>query len=764
MMRRLTGLSVALAAAGGLVLAPASPAVGVPGDLDTTFGSAGVATVFAGGQAANSEGTAVAVDRSGNVVVGGSATPLAGGTGAAPPAVTVTRLTAAGGPDPSFGTGGSVTVPLGGYPMVRAVAAQADGSVVVAADVSVTDAQGVPTDQRAYALRLTPQGALDSSFGGGGVAQLDPSGSTSVAGLALAAGGAVTVSGSAASTLGGVPTPFVERLTSYGSPDSAFARGGIVTLSGAGSAAAVTTDSAGRVVVGVVTDSWMTADPAAETLPGLVSSFTLRRLTAAGVVDTAFGQGGAAAPGLPPATTVRTLLAEPDGSTVAVGGLGGHPLVARFTAAGAPDAAFGHGGVVDVSLPGGAHTDDLGAALLADGDILVGGPGGPTGVFLVRLLPTGAPDRSFAAGGRAAPLISTTPPVITQTGPAPQADGSVDLAGRSPGVPLPDGTIDGDQLAVFRLLGGSGAVVPAPNTATRLGGPDRIGTAIAASRATFTEAGRPEKDRLGAGGVLLAGAEDFADALVAVPYAAYIHAPVLLTARGGLDPRVLAEIQRVLGDPARGTRVTIVGGPAAVGAGVEEAVRAAGYDVERIAGSDRYETAARMAEQTGAGVVLETTGLDFADAVAAGAAAAHLSGAVLLTAGRAQTGATASYLRSSGAVRYAVGGPAATADPTAIPLVGADRYATAAKLAATFFPTPAAAEVATGATFPDALSAGWRAAVVGGPVLLTGSSVLPQPTADWLQGSAGWVDAADVLGGTAAVDDTVLAAVQRAIS
>jgi putative cell wall-binding protein/uncharacterized protein YkwD len=63
-------------------------------------------------------------------------------------------------------------------------------------------------------------------------------------------------------------------------------------------------------------------------------------------------------------------------------------------------------------------------------------------------------------------------------------------------------------------------------------------------------------------------------------------------------------------------------------------------------------------------------------------------------------------------------------------VAGADRYATAANVsAANYSPGVSVAYVATGATFPDALSAGPAAAHRGGPVLLVKQNEIPAATA-----------------------------------
>ena len=96
---------------------------------------------------------------------------------------------------------------------------------------------------------------------------------------------------------------------------------------------------------------------------------------------------------------------------------------------------------------------------------------------------------------------------------------------------------------------------------------------------------------------------------------------------------------------------------------------------------------------------------------------------------------------------YAVGGPAAAADPSATPLVGADRYATAVAVAQAIFSAPVSIGVASGVTFPDALSGGAFEAHIGGPILLSGPGSLSPPTQAYLTGTT-TVSTTNVFGGT----------------
>jgi glucose/arabinose dehydrogenase/putative cell wall-binding protein len=192
----------------------------------------------------------------------------------------------------------------------------------------------------------------------------------------------------------------------------------------------------------------------------------------------------------------------------------------------------------------------------------------------------------------------------------------------------------------------------------------------------------------------------------------------------------------------------------------------------RLAGADRYGTAAAVSAASsapGVPVAFVATGADFADALAGGPAAAALGGPLLLVSPTAIPATTAAELArlkpqrivvlgGSGAVSNAV---LAALDPytagTVTRLAGVDRYATAAAVsAATFAPGVAAAFVATGTDFADALAGGPAAAHFGGPLLLTRPNALPATIASELARLK--PARIYVLGGTAAVSSAVLSA------
>ncbi|MCU1460838.1 MAG: glycoside hydrolase, family 43 [Acidimicrobiales bacterium] len=199
----------------------------------------------------------------------------------------------------------------------------------------------------------------------------------------------------------------------------------------------------------------------------------------------------------------------------------------------------------------------------------------------------------------------------------------------------------------------------------------------------------------------------------------------------------------------------------------------------RVAGADRYETAAAVSASTfssGVAVAYLATGTGFADALAAGPAAAKRGGPVLLTGPASLPPATATELaRLRPASLVVLGGPAAVsagvlgqaATAAGLPatsvhrVAGADRDATAAAVSADAFPTGApVAYLAQDRGFADALAGGPAAAHNGAPVLLTGSTSLPAATAHEL--ARLHPSTIVVLGGPAAVADSVLPGIASA--
>jgi hypothetical protein len=275
---------------------------------------------------------------------------------------------------------------------------------------------------------------------------------------------------------------------------------------------------------------------------------------------------------------------------------------------------------------------------------------------------------------------------------------------------------DAGEIAAVALDpdGGTHAVVLVPQSSTtRLAGADRTATAIVVSGTV------PRGESSTA---VVASARAPADAALAAVLAARRQAPLLLTEPAGLDERVAESIAAHVW---RGGTVAIVGGPGAVSPSIEARIAALGYSVVRFAGADRYETAVRVAEASGAPGPAVLVAGDGIDAAAAIPLAVHHGAALLYTAGGALPSATRAYLDARpGWARIGIG-RAAGVDGVTIAVAGPDRVATAVAVATRFFSSPAAAVLAPASSAIDGALAGRLAASAAAPVLLVADAGSP---------------------------------------
>jgi glucose/arabinose dehydrogenase/putative cell wall-binding protein len=182
----------------------------------------------------------------------------------------------------------------------------------------------------------------------------------------------------------------------------------------------------------------------------------------------------------------------------------------------------------------------------------------------------------------------------------------------------------------------------------RLAGADRYETASAVSRAIFA-APVPT--------AFVVTGENWPDALSAGAAAATAHSPVLLVRGTSIPPSTAAELDRL--NPGR---ILVVGSSAVVSEAV--AVQLAAYTtggVTRLAGGDRYATAAAVATQRwdGFDVAWVVSGENWPDALVAGAAAGAQHAPVLLTAANSLPTATGQSLVLGHPPRHVVVGSSA---------------------------------------------------------------------------------------------------------
>lgn len=326
---------------------------------------------------------------------------------------------------------------------------------------------------------------------------------------------------------------------------------------------------------------------------------------------------------------------------------------------------------------------------------------------------------------------------------------------------------------------------PARPVADRIGGADRIETAVRASQWSFDATGTGGRQ---AATAVITRSDTFADALAGNALAAEKDGPLFMTGTTELDSRVKDELVRIL---PHGATVYVLGGTRALSPQIDTEVAALGFRTVRVAGDgaayadDRYGTAQAIADTitgwqyvNGAKVatappnsVFVATGDNYPDALAAGAAAAADPagrGVVMLSSGTSLLPWTRDYLATLDPKKthvYTVGGQATAAIAKSFPgwkdlttpLAGADRFDTAYKVATSSVFASGVHEVgiATAGNWPDALSGGALIGLQHGPLLLSDKTGLTAQELSVLKTPG--LGGIAVFGGTSVVSDGSLA-------
>jgi putative cell wall-binding protein len=319
------------------------------------------------------------------------------------------------------------------------------------------------------------------------------------------------------------------------------------------------------------------------------------------------------------------------------------------------------------------------------------------------------------------------------------------------------------------------AVATSTVTTDRIAGSTRYDTARQIG--TFKASGSSSFAFGSASQAVLVSGDNFPDALSAAYLAGTYKSPTFLTSTNDLRAEAVQGLQD-LGIK----QVTIVGGPGAVSANQDAELQADGFTPTRIAGANRDDTAAKVAQSTGTPGTYRDRGLTallaadntdhYVDALAAGplAWAAHLP--LLLTptdglAPEAQAALTALHIQhvvilgGTAAVSAAAEGAVTGMGITTERLQGGTREQTAVAIANAehdlFGFVFKHVYLAVGNTFPDALAGGPIAGLFKWPILLTATTnSLSDDTQAFLKANDGTVAAITAFGGQNAVSDAVL--------
>ncbi len=308
--------------------------------------------------------------------------------------------------------------------------------------------------------------------------------------------------------------------------------------------------------------------------------------------------------------------------------------------------------------------------------------------------------------------------------------------------------------------------VPAPGV-TRVAGEDRYQTADAVSDLFGDDVET----------VYIASGENYPDAVTGSPAAAqgkFDTAGIMETPEGNAAPVLLSKAGKLTNATEAALtelapeNVVILGGETIIGAEVEDQL-AADYNVNRVAGADRYETAANLAamfDDTDKVYVAAGNDNAFSDALTSSALAGSEDAPVLLTKPDSVPAVTAAALEEIGASEIVVIGGTETINDEVYAelgatgrLGGANKFETAAAISAEYAADVQTVYVASANDYPDALASSSLAGSQDVPVIVVkgthdaSDDKIPAVIKDALKTLS--PENVVIVGGTEAVDNSV---------
>lgn len=321
--------------------------------------------------------------------------------------MTAVKLNSSGAPVTGFGSSGVAYLSCTSACWADSVAVQSSGRAVLGGVVAYSGNGTNNAAGSARIVRLTDAGTLDAAFGSSGEARFEvgalrdhvrevlvmPDDTILAAGLAFTAADRLDL--------------FVAKLRADGALDTSFGAGGIRTIpvnvlddqsqTSTEPGLRLTVDHAGRLLLGSDGDA------------GSGRRWTVTRLTAGGAIDTSFGTAGTATivPGSNAAATgfIGGVLAQADGSVLLAGTANDDAALVRLRADGTLDTSFGSAGVRNHSLDDGTAPGTSGLVALdqgPDGRVIAGGTAvraGTEDLLVARLEAVSVPDYDAATAG-----------------------------------------------------------------------------------------------------------------------------------------------------------------------------------------------------------------------------------------------------------------------------------------------------------------------------------------------------------------------------
>ena len=283
---------------------------------------------------------------------------------------------------------------------------------------------------------------------------------------------------------------------------------------------------------------------------------------------------------------------------------------------------------------------------------------------------------------------------------------------------------------------------------TRLAGTNRYETSLEIVKDGWTQASN----------VIIATGTNFPDALSASALSKSKNAPIILTKPKALSPEAIEELKKLDTEKAY-----LIGGTGVISTSIESQLKSLGIKITRLGGTTRYETSLKIAEQIGgSNGVTVAMGDNFPDALSIASIASSKSMPILLSKKAGLDKNMKSFIKNEKVPSsYIVGGTGvldASLDkslPNSKRLSGNTRYRTNLAINSEFqndlnFDT---VYLATGSSFPDALSGSALASMHDAPIFLTKKDEISNETLEFMKKNN--VKHVVILGGDGAVSQEV---------
>lgn len=288
----------------------------------------------------------------------------------------------------------------------------------------------------------------------------------------------------------------------------------------------------------------------------------------------------------------------------------------------------------------------------------------------------------------------------------------------------------------------------------RISGENRVQTSIEVSKKMFKE---------GTNKVVLANQDNYSDVLTAAPFAKANNASLLYISSNSISKEVMSEISRL-----KAKEITIIGGEKSVDEGLKKELEKRNFKVDRLSGSDRYKTSAKIAAKLigDKTTTLEiASGENYADALSLNNAAEKDKAPILLVRVNAIDKSVEDVIKSSKASLINIAGGEKSvsentkanikkiSNATVNRMGGADRYETSILLAK-YSGAKEVVVVTSGENFADALVAAPFSAKQNGAILLTNKEKLGQKAEQFIKDTK--FNKSYVIGGEKSVSEDVI--------